>query len=632
MKRYLIPFLLLLLVSLTGCFQKSEIDKLEGREFKVVPADEKSLRDFVSRLKSRDFNRFYTYDAPIVADVKWGISSTPVTLETTAYREKTATEDTHITVERYSKTNVQVMGIDEGDIVKTEGRYIYFSPEAEVRIMYYKYPYWTGTTHIIEAFPPESAGIVGNISHGGILYLYNDTLIIIERDRVLNYNVTTPKDPKLKWKMDINGTYVDSRLYNGKLYLVVLKGDIEYPLPWRDIKIRNYYLPVLPPTVSHNFEGSYIVSAIDVEDGNISNVVALPGSGNTVVYMSENRIYLAYHLEPNIERIYLQFIDENLNKYFPEDIRDLLKNIINSQYFGDEAKFLEVNRVISNYLKTLKREDALNLMNTMEKDFNKYLEEHWEDFEKTGIVGIDIDTFDVKSGSVPGRLINSYAMDEYKGYLRVATTIGDYWQYRDRSTNNIYVLKDLEVYGKLTGLSKGKRIYGVRFMGDIAYMVTYREKDPLFVIDLSDPKNPKLLGELKIPGYSTYLHPVDENRLIGVGKDDDGRLKVSLFNVENKTKPIEVDKYVLPQYWSPALYNPHAFLWDKDNKVLVIPGGNSCYIFRIENDKISLEMEDIHKGRVLRSLYINQYLYTISNSEIHIIDMGDWEVVKKLVI
>ena len=466
MKKYLIPVtltllvlvsLLLFLISFRGYDNRSEADKLENREFRVVPADEKNFRDFVNRLESRNFNNYYSYDTSITTDVKWGRSPTPVTLETTTYKGKTTTGDTHLTVERYSKTNVQVMGIDEGDIVKTDGRYIYFSPEDEVRIMYHKYPYWrAGTTYIVEVFPPESAGIVGNISNGGILYLYNDTLIIIEGDRILSYNVADPKDPKLKWKMDINGSYVDSRLYNGKLYLVVLKGDITYPLPWGNMEIKNYYIPILPPTVSHNFEGSYIVSAVDVDSGNISNVVALPGSGSTVVYMSENRIYLAYHLEPNIERMYLQFIEKNLDKYFPEDIRDLLRHIINSQYFSDEAKFLEVNKVINNYLKTLKREDALNLMNTIEKDFNKYLEEHWEDFEKTGLVGIDIDTFDVNSGSVPGRLINSYAMDEYRGYLRVATTIGDYWKYRDRSTNNIYVLKDLEVYGKLTGLAKGE--------------------------------------------------------------------------------------------------------------------------------------------------------------------------------
>ena len=612
--RKILLLILLLLVFLSGCFQRSENNNLEDKEFKVVLADERNFRDFVSKLERGGY-------------------SNPITLEATTYRGKATAKGTPVVIERFSKTNVQVEGVEEGDIVKTDGRYIYFSPEAEVKIMYYVYPpRWTGNTYIVKAFPPASAEVVGNISYGGILYLYNNTLIVIDGREILSYNLSTPENPRLKWKMDINGTYVDSRLYNGKLYLIVMKEEMKYPLPWGDVEIKNYYIPVLPPKVSHNFQGSYVVAAIDVDRGNISKVVALPGSRDTVIYMSKDRIYLAYYLGSNIKRLYLQFIEENLDRYFPEDVRDLLKNIINSQYFSDEAKFLEVNRVINSYLKTLGREEALNLKNTMEEDFHQYLEEHWEDLEKTGIVAIDRDNFHVKSGSVPGRLINSYAMDEYRGYLRVATTIGDYWKYRDISTNNIYVLKDLKVYGKLTGLGRGERIYGVRFMGDVAYLVTYREKDPLFVIDLSDPKNPKLLGKLKIPGYSTYLHPIDEKRLVGIGRDERNRLKISLFKLEDKTKPVEVDRYILPKYYSPALYNPHSFLWDRDNKVLIIPGGNSCYIFKIDRDRISLKMEDIHKGNVLRSLYINSYLYTLSNSQIHIIDMRDWDIVKEITI
>ncbi|HID47775.1 MAG TPA: hypothetical protein EYP47_03735 [Methanococcaceae archaeon] len=160
----------------------------------------------------------------------------------------------------------------------------------------------------------------------------------------------------------------------------------------------------------------------------------------------------------------------------------------------------------------------------------------------------------------------------------------------------------------------------------------FSEDPGLVVIDLSDPKNPKLIGKLKIPGYSTYLHPIDEKRLVGIGRDERNRLKISLFKLEDKTKPVEVDRYILPKYYSPALYNPHSFLWDRDNKVLIIPGGNSCYIFKIDRDRISLKMEDIHKGNVLRSLYINSYLYTLSNSQIHIIDMRDWDIVKEITI
>ncbi|MBW9220787.1 beta-propeller domain-containing protein, partial [Methanothermococcus sp. SCGC AD-155-M21] len=495
------------------------------------------------------------------------------------------------------------------------------------------------STYIIDALPPESAKILSNISKGGILYLHNNTLTIIDNPngKILNYDLSNPENPKINWKMDINGTYTDSRLYNGKLYLIVSKynenNDIPFPIVWNDVKIEynSYYLPMIPEYMYHNFDVTYIVSSIEIEDGNINNTLAVVGSYNTEVYMSENNIYLAYHLQSNRDKLFMTFMMENLNKYFPEDRINLIKNILNSPYFSDGAKYTEIMRVLSNYLRTIPREESLNLINTINKDYEEYMEKNWEELEKTGVVSIDLDSFKVKSGSVPGRLINRYSMDEYNNHLRVATTIGNNWEYRDKSTNNIYVLDDnLERVGKLTGIAKGERIYATRFMGDMAYMITYRETDPLFVINLTDPSNPEIHGKLKIPGYSTYLHPIGDNKLIGIGKEDNGKLKVSLFDVGDVSNPLEIDKYILPEYWSHALYNPHAFLWDKDNRILVIPANNYGYVFKIDDNKITLKMNDKHKTRVLRSLYINNYLYILSNNEIHIINMDNWKIVNKI--
>ncbi|MBW9222771.1 beta-propeller domain-containing protein [Methanothermococcus sp. SCGC AD-155-C09] len=608
------------------------------KEFKVVPATPETLKEFLNSLEDN-----YAYYGPYLgyrSGVKSPLSPTEETVMKDAVVSSTDVMDSEITIDRYSKTNVQVEGIDEGDILKTDGNYIYYSPEHQT-IRYSphsKYYLSKRSTYIIDALPPESAKIISNISKGGILYLYNNTLTIIDRPngKILNYDISNPKNPKINWKMDINGSYTDSRLYNGKLYLVVSKYDennIPFPIVWNGIKMdyNRYYLPMIPGHMFHNFDVTYIISSIEVEDGNINNTLAIVGSYNTEVYMSENNIYLAYYLQSNRDKLFMNFIKENLNKYFPEDRINLIKNILNSPYFSDEAKYMEVMRVLNNYLRTLPREESLNLMNTINKDYEYYIEENWEDLEKTGIVGIDLDSFEVKSGSVPGRLINRYSMDEYNNYLRVATTIGNYWEYRDKSTNNIYILDDnLEIVGKLTGIAKGERIYATRFMGNIAYMITYRETDPLFVINLTDPSNPEILGKLKIPGYSTYLHPIGDNKLIGIGKDDDGKLKVSLFDVENVSNPLEIDKYILPEYWSPALYNPHAFLWDKDNRILIIPANNHGYVFKIENNKITLKMDDKHKTRVLRSLYINNYLYILSDNEIHIINMDNWELINKI--
>jgi inhibitor of cysteine peptidase len=541
--------------------------------------------------------------------------------------------------ERYSETNVQVKGVDEADIVKTDGNYVYFSPENYYYIMKYdnsgySYPYYdTKKTYIIDALPPESASIIKNISYGGELYLYNDNLIIIDNDKILNYNVSNPKNPKLKWEMELNGSYVDSRVYNGKLYLIVSKYDIYCPIIWNNVKINynKYYIPIVPDTVSSDFDMTYIISSIDINSGKVDNAIATSGTYDTTIYMSKNNIYFTYHLMPNENKLFINFLKENSNKYFPDATADLINKVIGSELFGDEAKYVEIRTILEAYFKTLPSEERLNLMNKINKDYEIYLEEHWEELEKTGIMKININTYEIKSGSVPGNLINQFAMDEYNNNLRVATTIGNYWKFRDKMTNNLYILDDeLNTIGKLINLEKGERIYAVRFMGDKAYIITYKETDPLLVIDLKNPENPKLLGELKIPGYSTYLHPIENNRLIGIGKDDDRKLKVSLFDVSNYHSPKEVDKYKLPEYWSDALYNHHAFLWDKDKKIMVIPVGAHAYMFKIDNDKITMKKDDTHKTNVLRALYINDCIYTFSNNEVHIIDENDWKIVRKI--
>ena len=121
----------------------------------------------------------------------------------------------------------------------------------------------------------------------------------------------------------------------------------------------------------------------------------------------------------------------------------------------------------------------------------------------------------LNSGEVPGTIINQFSMDEYKGYFRIATTTGNVWDVGENaSKNNIYILDDtMNMAGKIEGIAPNERIYSVRFMGDRGYMVTFRQIDPFFVIDLEDPYKPEILGELKIPGFSDYLHPYDETIL-----------------------------------------------------------------------------------------------------------------------
>jgi hypothetical protein len=183
----------------------------------------------------------------------------------------------------------------------------------------------------------------------------------------------------------------------------------------------------------------------------------------------------------------------------------------------------------------------------------------------------------VASGEVPGMVLNQFSMDEYDGHFRVATTT-----YGETTGNHVYILDmDLNIVGSLEGLAPGETIYSARFVGERGHMVTFRQVDPLFVIDLSDPGNPRELGYLKVTGYSDYLHPYDETHLIGIGKEttDAGEfawyqgVKISLFDVRDVNNPLEISKLEIGDRGtdSPVLWDHKAFLFDKSRNLMVIP-------------------------------------------------------------
>jgi uncharacterized secreted protein with C-terminal beta-propeller domain len=199
----------------------------------------------------------------------------------------------------------------------------------------------------------------------------------------------------------------------------------------------------------------------------------------------------------------------------------------------------------------------------------------------------------VAQGEVPGRILNQFSMDEYNGFFRIATTVDYNWESETSSSNNIYVLDgSLKPVGKIENIAPGESIYAARFIGDRAFLVTFVQVDPLFTVDLSDPYNPRILGELKIPGYSEYLQPYDANHIIGIGKEVDPTidaekvhtpgaiyytailgLKIALFDVTDIQHPVEEAKVVIGDRGSdsPALYDHKAFLFDREKELLVIP-------------------------------------------------------------
>ncbi|NPA38556.1 MAG: hypothetical protein GXN99_02050 [Candidatus Nanohaloarchaeota archaeon] len=616
MKKITLPVIILtILLLLSGCVNRIETsENIASNGFKLMSfSSEEELQEKLNELLEKEINDYDRFS------VKLGVADQ--VLEKGSYASEPY---------RYSETNVQVKGIDEADIVKTNGRVIAFSPSS----------WYTESTYLVKPLPITDAKVIKTLHKSGYLYLNNDLLILLPQTsyyyqkEIVAYNISNPENPKIVWSLDLNGSYVDSRLHNGKLYLVVSQNKLKYPLTWNNYKIpiKNIYLPIIPPEYRFSYHIPYIISKIDIESGKIENALVLLGNTyDTILYLSPNNLYLTYNLEMNEEKLFLKFIQQNAGKYFPSTIANKLNRILSNKDFSEESKVREIRRIMRNYFYFSSSEEAHNLENQINNDFEQFLEKNWEKYEITGIAKIDLDEFKITYANVSGHLLNSFAMDEYKGYLRLATTIGD-WRTRDKMTNNIYVLdKNLKTVGKLTGLEKGERIYAVRFIEDKAYLVTYQETDPLLVIDLSNPFKPKILGELKIPGFSTYLHPIGNNLFIGIGKSEDMYLKVSLFDVSDFENPKELDKYVLKdEWWSPALYEHHAFLWDDKYKVLFLPVNEHAYIFQINNNKIKMVKDDEHESEVLRALFINDYMYTFSYDEIHILNEKIWNIEKTI--
>ncbi|WP_341718190.1 beta-propeller domain-containing protein [Micromonospora sp. FIMYZ51] len=241
------------------------------------------------------------------------------------------------------------------------------------------------------------------------------------------------------------------------------------------------------------------------------------------------------------------------------------------------------------------------------------------------------------AGSVPGWLINQYALSEWDGHLRVATTTGDLWGEGRTSESAVRVLRReagaLVPVGMVGGLGRGERIYSVRYLGPVAYVVTFRQTDPLYSLDLADPTAPAVTGELKITGYSAYLHPLPDGRLLGVGQeaDRDGRaegVQVSLFDVRDPARPTRLNQWHLPRTWSSVDHDPHAFLYRPDTGLLALPVNEGIRLLRVTADTISEIGAVTHpvvrqgdgrqswtwKPPVRRALVIGDVLWTVSEA------------------
>jgi uncharacterized secreted protein with C-terminal beta-propeller domain len=339
----------------------------------------------------------------------------------------------------------------------------------------------------------------------------------------------------------------------------------------------------------------------------------------TVVYVSLESIYVTFTKSITRPELLARALLSPEITLISNETKDRLRNVFELD-ISQAAKQVEIEQILASFSNNLSDDERMKWQAEINNQMDSYVKTHKREIEETIITRVPLDKFEIaKTGKVPGRLLNQFSVDEYEGNLRVATTVG----VGAKSANDVYVLDDnLKITGSVIDLGKEERIYAVRFMGDRGFVVTFKETDPLYSLDLSDPNSPKITGELKIPGYSSYLHPLKQYLLVGIGKEEN-QVKVSLFDVADPIRPTEIDTYKLPDYWSDILSTHTAFLQDEKHGIFFVPASNGGYIFGYEGNKLQL-LKTISGTAIRRAVYINDYLYLVGDRKITVISESDW--------
>ncbi|MFD2672543.1 beta-propeller domain-containing protein [Marinicrinis sediminis] len=606
------------------------------------------------------------------------MENSPYSIQKQSAMQNERSEDSADTADAggdYSETNTQVEGVDEADTVKTDGTYIYqlqqqqlfifqANPANEMKLV--------GTYTIKDqSFNPhefyldaelKQAVIIGNSykehSTNGSDTGEADSGASMKKMIFPRYGTSFTEaqivdlsditNPVLTRTLELEGHYVQSRMIDHSLYLVtnqyldvytIMQEEGELPGPvyrdsskseqpqnlnWSDVK----YFP--GPQSESNLMN---VAAVNLQTGTELKVESFVGSGQNV-YASKDHLYVAvqkWRSEPN----------ETSTK--PSTGTD--DPLIDRMWVPQGERYTQIY--------------------------------------KFGLAS-DAITY-AGQGEVKGGILNQFSMDEHNGFFRIATTTGDMWRSnQNTSKNHVFVLNpNLQQVGSVEDLAPGERIYSVRFMGEKAYVVTFKQVDPLFVLDMANPASPKVLGELKIPGYSDYLHPYDEQHLIGFGKDtielpvrdSNGKqidtqayytgMKIALFDVSNFEQPREVDHVIIGDRgtYSELLHNHKALLMNAKHDIMAFPvtvmevkGAKvdaygfpaygeqvyqGAYVYHIDPEKgFTLKTRITHQeagsadnqeavyheymNHIERILYIDDVLYTLSKKQIKATDLNDY--------
>jgi uncharacterized secreted protein with C-terminal beta-propeller domain len=585
---------------------------------------------------------------------------------------------------RYSRTNVQVEGVDELDVVKTDGRLI---AVASGRVVY-----------LVDASSKE---VVGRLEFsGGVagLFLSGGRLAVVVQDvypplrlvlpelvavpipagtpntTVVVVDVGNASKPEVLLRVQVTGGLVGSRLLNGYVYLV-----LSQPLTGGTLPVVNGN-PVAVESVGvvEEVPESYTnILVVDLSTLRYTVYSFLTGPGSWV-YMSPSRLYVAHTSRPSIYRAYTRFL-EVVSRYVPAGVASEVGRYLS---VGDVAKAMESLR---GYLSSLDENSLENLVARVNEELSKQVAVDETTFYVFGVSGLSLEF--LRSFKVPGTVLDQFSMEELGRYFVVSTTVTPLvvkaylvrvWPatpprgggavtvvnyYRGTTTTvtvalgtgggtgevapwvgvavepageteNCVFTVDLDsgrVAGSLRGLATGERIYAARLIGSTLYLVTFRQVDPLFAIDLSNPEEPRVLGFLKVPGFSEYLHPVAPGRLLGVGVED-GYLKVSLYDVEDPGRMEEVSKVLISCSHSPVLADHKAITVDHEYSYVYLPITSYCTyppagglaVLKFGRDRLEF-VRLLEHPNAIRSLYIGRELYSISASEVRVYTLPELE-------
>ncbi|MCJ7429262.1 MAG: beta-propeller domain-containing protein [Candidatus Nanohaloarchaeota archaeon QJJ-5] len=542
------------------------------------------------------------------------------------------------TVERYSDTNIQEEGVQEPDMLKGDGETFFYSPDSPTYTTVRRSDvYYPGTQEAnistFDALPPENLSSVGEIPDNGDMFLHEDQLVVLTGDAVVGYDVTTPSSPEEEYRIEMNGSIVDARRIEGEIVLVQQQSvSRDRPCPIRpatgvSVACSSIYHPADPVPV----DTTYTAMRIGVDDGDIDSTATMVGTDrNTEIYMSQNNLYLTYLDRASYSNLLIDYLTTDGRELVSDSLADRLEQI--DEYdLTEQAKMTEIEQRLDQYLNSLSDDRRYELQDELESGLANYTAERKRQLTSTGIVKVGLDDLDVvANGEVPGQTLNQFSMDEHEGNLRIATTVGEsgFASRQVDSANDLYVLgEDLQVRGSITDMGVTERIYSARFIDDTGYLVTFRQIDPFHVLDLSDPDNPTLEGELKLPGYSSYLHPLSEDRVLGIGEED-RQPKAVIFDVADPSDPVVENDYILEDYSSAIGQSHHAFLIDRRHEVFFLPSNSGGNIFNYTDglEKITqIQIDDPQRAR-----YVNDYLYIFSDHEVAVVDETDWSVVNTI--